>query len=66
MKKIYIIPTCTNESVKLFGDLLKEGDPNPGGGSRGTNFVDANEDYANFEEQNDLDYASPKSSLWDE
>ena len=66
MKKIYIIPTCTNESVKLLGDLLKEGDPNPGTGSLGTNIVDANEGYADFEDNNDQDFVSHRSSLWDE
>lgn len=66
MKKIYIIPTCTNESVNLFGDLLKEGDPNPGGGSTGTKFVDANEGNGDFGDNDDQDFFKPQSSLWDE
>ncbi len=50
----------------MFGDLLKEGDPNPGGGSTGTKFVDANEGNGDFEDTPGDDFLKPQSSLWDE
>ena len=64
MKKIYIIPTCTNESVKLFGDLLE--DPNTTRGSLVTRYVDSNEGFGDYDNSDDQNFLNSKSSLWDE